>query len=82
MTTKDSPPAKLKAQAYQMARTLKARERGDQDIAARMSPSIKFAVAMDDKIIKIEMAWTQIAETSEAAIAEYILRYMREEKLT
>ena len=37
-----------------------------------------FAVAMDDKIFKIEMGWKTIQESSEAGLAEYIVKQMRE----
>jgi hypothetical protein len=33
---------------------------------------------MDDKIITIDMPWTTIRATSEAALSEYILKQMRE----
>lgn len=33
---------------------------------------------MDDKVLTIEMPWTLITETSEAALSEYIVRQMQE----
>lgn len=88
MTTARSPLSQLKAQAYKIARLLKAAERGDpiddQDAAklrrARSKDVIKFAVIMDDKILSIEMPWDYICETSEVGIAEWILNQMRLER--
>lgn len=85
MSTSNSPAWKLKAEADKMARMLKSAELGERlpnDLggkmaAARKRESIKFAVAMDDKIITIEMTWAKIKETSEAGISEFIINYMR-----
>lgn len=86
MTTKHSPRSALQAQANQIAATLKAAERGDKiDVRfaekikeARITESFKVGIVMDDKIIKIEMPWTRIAESDEAGLAEYILGLMLE----
>jgi hypothetical protein len=86
MTTSRSPLRVLKAQADSIAKTIKAVERGENPIedqggkiaAARNKPSVKFGVVMDDKLITIEMAWDIIQNTSEVALSEYILRYMRD----
>lgn len=86
MTTAHSPLPQLKAQADRIASALKAAERGgaialdtgNRIAAARARASITFAVVMDDKVLKIEMPWATIRETSEAGIAEYILNQMRE----
>ena len=88
MTTARSPLRKLKAQADTIAARLKAWDRGELDAndstgkvaAARARESIKFAVAMDDKVLSIEMPWSKIRSTSEAGISEYILRHMREQR--
>ena len=88
MTTKHSPLRALKAQADNIAFMLKAAERGDKiDVrfaekieAARNEESIVFAVFMDDKIIKIDMPWVKLRETSEVGLAEYILKQMREDR--
>ncbi len=90
MTTKHSPLRVLKAQADTIAAALKAAERGEKiasDPAGKIAASIakgivKFAVAMDDKIISIEMPWSTIRETSEVGIAEFILKHMREQRET
>lgn len=90
MTTKRSPLSKLKAQANNIAKMLKAFERvekidfrfADKLEAARGNDVIKFAVVMDDKIIKIDMPWATIRETSEVGIAAWILDQMREARQT
>lgn len=86
MTTAKSPLRVLKAQADKIAAVLKAAARGEKiDVqfaekieAARGKPTIVFGVAMDDKFIKIEIEWTRIQESSEVALAEWVLRLMRE----
>ena len=86
MTTAHSPLHVLKTQAAYMARTLKAVARGETVIEdrggklalARLQDTVTFAVAMDDKILKIEMGWKTIQESSEAGLAEYIVKQMRE----
>lgn len=90
MTTKDSPPRRLRAQAGRMAALLKAVERGarpdvphaEKLLAARQRETTRFGIAMDDKIISIEMAWSTIAATDEAALAEFIVAQMRETRAT
>jgi hypothetical protein len=90
MTTSHSPLSKLKAQSDQIAKNLKAAERGEPQpgdgygkiAAARKTPSVKFAIMMDDKLITIEMEWTTIAEYSEVALSEYILKQMRHSRST
>lgn len=77
MTTKNSPYAKLKAQADKIAAILKhpkARSQSKRPDA----PTVNVGIVMDDKVIRIDMAWTLIAETEEAALAEYIMRQMQE----
>jgi methyl coenzyme M reductase gamma subunit len=86
MTTKHSPLSALKKQADQIAGLLKAAERGDKiDVrfadkitAARAKPSFKAGIAMDDKFLTIELPWTLIRDTEEAALSEYIVNQMRE----
>lgn len=85
MTTAQSPLRVLKAQAVAIATKLKAAARGDKiaddpggKIAAALArDSFTFAVVMDDKIIKIEMPWKMIRETSEPALVEWIVAQMR-----
>lgn len=85
MTTSKSPIRKIKAQADNMARILKAIERGERvaddptgKIAAALARGlVKFGIVMDDKIITVEMPTSTIHETSEAGISEYIVNYMR-----
>ena len=87
MTTKHSPLRVLTAQATKIAMVLKAAERGEnievsdpvgKIAAARGRDSVTFGVVMDDKVLKIEMAWTTIRSTTAAGIIEYIMRQMRE----
>jgi hypothetical protein len=86
MTTARSPLRVLKAQADKIAMALKAAERGEtiatdpagKIAAARTRESVTFAVVMDDKVLKIELPWATVRETSEVGIAEYILKQMRE----
>lgn len=88
MTAANSPHNKLKEQADRIATALKAAERGDtiahdpggKIAAARARDSVSFAVVMDDKIIKIEMPWSTIRETSVRGISEYIIEQMRGSK--
>lgn len=86
MTTAQSPIRELEVQANAIAARLKAAERGGRFAAnhpeSRVNEIVKFAVVMDDKILKIEMTWATIRDTSEAGIAEYILRQMREARDT
>lgn len=90
MTTAHSPLRLLKGQADNMARILKAAERGETPnvphaakiAEARTRDSVKFVVAMDDKWLKIEMTWATIRDTSEAGISEFIVKQMREARDT
>lgn len=90
MTTAQSPIHELESQARQCAAMLKKAERGEQVAndpggkitAARKTPSVTFGVLMDDKILKIEMTWKTIRETSQAGIAEFILNHMRDQRNT
>ena len=86
MTTSQSPLGVLKAQADNIAKMMKQAERGELpdptgEIAkARARPEFKTAVIQDDKIVTIEMTWSQIRETSEVALAAMILKLMRGER--
>jgi hypothetical protein len=86
MTTKDSPLAKLRAQAENIAKHLKATERGEvADPTGKLAASlakgeILFGIAMDDKLVQVTMPWKIVRETSEAALAEFIIAQMREER--
>lgn len=90
MTTKNSPLRVLKAQADNIAMMVKAFERGEKiDVqfaekleVARQKEIFQFAIAMDDKILTIEMSWEIIRSTSEVGLAEYILDVMREKRRT
>lgn len=85
MTTSKSPFRRIKAQADNMARILKAIERGErvaEDRAGKIAAAlkrgvVKFGIVMDDKIITVEMPTAVIRETTESAISEYIVKHMR-----
>jgi len=86
VTTSASPLHKIKAQADNIATMLKAASRGEKvandpagKIAASLTRgSVTFGIVMDDQIIKIEMPWSIVRETSEAGIAEWIVGHMRQ----
>lgn len=86
MTTKNSSVRRLRAQADRIAAMLKTAERGGpvaNDPAGKIAKSlalgvVKFGIAMDDKVITIEMPWPTIRAMDEAAISEWILAHMQE----
>ncbi len=86
MTTAQSPLSALQDQARQIAARLKAAERGEpiaddpggKVAAARKRDSITFAVAMDDKILRIDVPWKTIRETSEPDLVAWIVAQMQE----
>lgn len=85
MTTSQSPISAIRKQADQIARSLKAIERGEfvvEDVggklaASRQRESVVFGIFMDDKILKVELSWQTIRDMSEHAISEHIVHYMR-----
>jgi hypothetical protein len=90
MTTSHSPLRVLKAQADKIAQTLKAIDRGEtvandplgKIAASRVTGIFTYGIVMDDKIIKIEMPWSVIHDTSEVGIAEYVLKQMKDARET
>lgn len=90
MTTKNSPIKRLKAQADKIAEVLCAAERGDAvDVsfkqkleAARDKDTVSVGIAMDDKIIKIDLPWSVIKTSGRAGLATYILDQMQEKRRT
>lgn len=65
-----------------MLKQAERRELPTTDVAlkfakARETNGIKFAIVMDDQVLTVEMQWAVIESSSEVAIAEYILLYMR-----
>jgi len=85
MSTKDSPLEKLQAEADRIAGHMKAACAGRppgmsiaQYMLVKAKPNFKVGIAMDDKVIHIDIAWSKIRETEEAALAEYVLGLMRE----
>ncbi len=77
MTTRNSPVRVLKAQADKIAKALKD-PNTPQVKAARLKPTFKTGIVMDDKTITLEMPWTLVDATSEEALAAMILREMQE----
>ncbi|MGR4927312.1 hypothetical protein ACIPUD_10945 [Bradyrhizobium sp. CAR08] len=85
MTTSHSPLRALKAQADNIARILKAIERGEkvtEDVGGKLAASLtagvaKVAIAMDDKMIIVDIAWATVKATGEMALADYVLKLMR-----
>ncbi|MBR1066882.1 hypothetical protein [Bradyrhizobium liaoningense] len=85
MTTSQSPLRVLKAQANNMARIMKAIERGEkvtEDVGGKLAASLavgvaKVAIAMDDKVIILDIAWSTVKTSSEVALGEYVLGLMR-----
>lgn len=85
MTTSLSPLRVLKAQSDSIAKTIKAAERGEPvhpDFAAKLkaaleNPEFVVGIMMDDKFVKMTLPWAVIRESSEVALAAYILKYMR-----
>ena len=85
MSTSRTTLSKLKAQADSIAKSLKAIERGETivtDPGGKLRESLKrgvvnLAVAMDYKVITVEMAWSEIKKHSEASLSAYFLKYMQ-----
>ena len=85
MTTSQSPLRVLKSQADNIAKIIKAIERGEPvndpggKIAASKAKGVfKPGIVMDDRVITIEISWAKIIETSEVALGAYILKLMRD----
>lgn len=73
MTTKDSPPEKIHAQAVKIAKRLKL-------MVPDHKPHVKIGIIMDDKVLTIKMTWEKLASLTEAELVVAICAYMREEK--
>ena len=90
MTTKHSPERVIRAQASGIAAIIKAAERGDKiDVKfakaieeARTKETFKVGVVMDDKVIKVDLPWATIRETSEKGLTEFIVGLMLETRNT
>jgi hypothetical protein len=97
MTTAQSPMWQLRQQAHKIADNLKKLSRGEtvtdnfgravQDPAGKIAASketgiMKFGVAMDDGLIMLELPWTKIRAMTQAVLASYILKCMRESRRT
>lgn len=72
MSKFDSPIAQLVAEADKIAAEVKK-----QRAAPECPDPYKFAVAMDDKIIRIEMPLAEIDRLTEAQLSDYVLDQMR-----
>jgi ABC-type lipopolysaccharide export system ATPase subunit len=81
LTNAQPPVTVLRAQARRVALTLKTAERTGAGVkpGAREKPEVKFAVAMDDKTIFIEMPWASVAELTVEELTTYIAIQMRKE---
>ncbi len=82
MTTASSRKRVLRRQAKQIVAVLKLAERRDPRAPAKMleardRESVKAAVAMDDKIIILEVPWKTIAETSDIELQDFIVEQMQ-----
>lgn len=85
MSNSGSPIAKLRREAEEIARRIKAIERGEVPnvpnvaklVAARQTPQVTFGIMQDDKLISMTLAWSTIAATGEHALAEMIVHHMR-----
>lgn len=85
MTTASSPVSALRSQAERMAKVLKAAERGlpldvffvVKILEVRKWLIVKFVIAMDDKIMSIEMSWALIAQATEAQLVDSIIETMQ-----
>lgn len=73
MTTANSPRKVLKMQADKMAIILKSGKYPIQE----NKDTVRFAIAMDDKIVTIEMRLAQIGAMTEKALSEFILTQMQ-----
>lgn len=70
MTTKDSSPARIHAQAVEVASRMKR-------FTPNGNPTLKIGVAMEDKIITIEMPWDVLHDLTEEDLAVGICALMR-----
>ena len=85
MSTSKSPAWKLRREADNMAKIIKAVERGEKvaaDPAGKMAAalargSVKFGIVMDDKVITIEMPTATIRKHTEPELSAWIIEYMR-----
>ena len=88
MSTKHSPLSVLTMQADNIAHILKLAEAGRwvapqfqaAITRARANETFKVGIAMDDKVISLDIPWTVIKKTSEPALAAWIVRHMQEKR--
>ena len=77
MTTASSPIEKLAQQAITIAKHLK---RLEPDATIGNALKIKFCVAMDDKLLIIDMPRATIREATVQALTEFVLKQMQEKR--
>lgn len=85
MSTSQTPLRVLEAQAEGIAHMLKRIAAGDEtvhDPGGKLKASlavgiVTVGVMMDDKFIKITVGWDAVRETSEVALAQWVLTYMQ-----
>lgn len=79
MTTANSAPERLKAQADAIAKAMKRGVRGELPNFPKRD-QITFGIAMDDGIRKVTIAWKAIEDSDEAALSAMIVREMQKKK--
>lgn len=77
MTTSMSPDWKIRKQSDAIASRLKAASRGDIEMSSENPDKIKLGIAMDDKIIIIEITWALIRDTLESDLSTLVFNLMK-----
>jgi hypothetical protein len=84
MTTSSSSLRVLTAQSNKIAATLKAAERGEGNadvmVKARATGKAVIAIVMDDKLVTLTIPLATIKNSSEVALAAYVLKHMKEQR--
>lgn len=79
MTTAESPPHLIKAQADKIAAMLKRADEGRRFAPAAVTKeTITIGIAMDDKFLKLEIPCSTIRENSETMLSAFIVAKMQE----
>jgi hypothetical protein len=74
VSTKDSPPALIHAQAVRVAHEMKK-----MPLRSNGKDTFKVGIAMDDKILTVELPWDDLEKLTEAELVPVICSLMREE---
>jgi len=90
MTTSNTPPKILRMQSDRIAHLMKEIEAGrsvDDDVGGKIAASkasgiFKPAIAMDDKLILIEIPWNTVHNLSEAELSAFIFDLMQAKQKT